>query len=169
MGSGNLPYVCIAVTTQAMMPVKPIVPARQPIQKAWDLRFPSIAKCSGMSAIQASTSRSHRRHAPGHDAGEANRAGQAADPQSLGSSLSFDREMQRYERNPGQHVEIEFGKAEGKKEPADTGKQQPMRARGAGEDHRSYRNENREGMQPIHIVRKWVDFMVQKRYSISQQ
>jgi len=41
-----------------------------------------------------------------------------------------------------------------------------MRARGVGENHRSYRSENVEGMQPTHNARKWVDFRVQKRYFI---
>jgi hypothetical protein len=44
-----------------------------------------------------------------------------------------------------------------------------MRARGAGENHRAYRNEIRKGMQPTHIERKWVDFTIQKGYSMFQQ
>src|SRR5262249_40591068 len=96
----------------------------------------------------------HRCHDPGHDAGETDRAGHTADPESLGFSLAFDRKMERDQGNPGQEAVIEPGEAEGKEKPTDTGKQQPMRARGVRENHRSYRSENVEGMQPTHNVRK---------------
>src|ERR1041385_2891040 len=48
----------MAVTTQAIMPVKAIVPDNQPIQNACDLVLPSNAQCKGTSAIQANNPRS---------------------------------------------------------------------------------------------------------------
>src|SRR3970282_1841851 len=43
----------MAVTTQAIIPVKAIVPDSQPIQNACVLLFPSNAQCNGTRAIQA--------------------------------------------------------------------------------------------------------------------
>src|SRR6185295_13200356 len=48
----------MAVTTQAIMPEKAIVPDSQPIQNACDLVLPSNAQCSGTRAIQANSPRS---------------------------------------------------------------------------------------------------------------
>src|SRR6185295_12205639 len=48
----------MAVTTQAIMPVKAMVPDSQPIQNACALVLPSNAQCNGTSAIQANNPRS---------------------------------------------------------------------------------------------------------------
>src|SRR6266850_2840517 len=48
----------MVVTTQAIMPVKAIVPDSQPIKNACVLLLPSNAQCNGTRAIQANSPRS---------------------------------------------------------------------------------------------------------------
>src|SRR4026208_2048149 len=48
----------MAVTTQAIMPVKAMVPDSQPIQNACALVLPSNAQCNGTRAIHANSPRS---------------------------------------------------------------------------------------------------------------